>query len=94
MISVVDQGIANVTDALKTAGRWNDAFVLCSSDNGGISKGNNWPLRGHKMLVWEGGTRVAAFVAGGFIPARLRGTASQAYIHIADWCESAPGCIA
>eukprot|EP00662_Eupelagonemidae_sp_cell21_P005789 gene5789-60715_t len=31
---------------------------------------------------WEGGTRVNAFVSGGFVPPSLRGTAHDGYIHI------------
>ena len=50
-----------------------------SADNGGVGKfGNNFPLRGHKHDPWEGGTRAAAFITGGFVPAALRGTTSGA----------------
>ena len=40
--------------------------------NGGPveSAANNWPLRGGKHTVWEGGTKVAAFVWGNMIKKR------------------------
>lgn len=46
---------------------------------------NNWPLKGSKASNWEGGVRVAAFVSGGFLPPRQRGSKSDGYIHCADW---------
>ena len=54
--------------------------------NGGITKGNNYPLRGHKHDAWEGGTRATAFLAGGFLPTSVRGTATgPKFVHISDW---------
>ena len=48
--------------------------------------GNNRPLWGHKHDPWEGGTRAAAFLAGGRLPARLRGARTGAkFVHVADW---------
>ena len=38
------------------------------------------------MTPWQGGTRVTAFVTGGFIPPELRGTSNSAIMHVADWC--------
>ena len=46
---------------------------------------NNWPLRGGKQTAWEGGVRVAAFVSGGFLPAAVRGSFRDGYIHACDW---------
>ncbi len=41
--------------------------------------------RGGKYSPWEGGIRVAAFVAGGIIPAGIRGTKQLGIIHGCDW---------
>ena len=46
---------------------------------------NNFPLKGRKCSSWDGGTRVAAMVTGGFIPSNLRGTTSEVLMHVADW---------
>lgn len=79
-------GVGNITAALKDQGMWNDTLLLFTADNGGIGKGNNHPLRGHKHDPWEGGTRAAAFLSGGFLPKHLRGAATGAKaVHIADW---------
>ena len=83
MLTVVDSGVGNVTQSLHDSGRYDDALILVSSDNGGVGPGNNFPLRGHKMQPWEGGTRTAAFLTGGFLPAHLRGTDCESFIHIA-----------
>eukprot|EP00041_Stephanoeca_diplocostata_P013943 m.249525 g.249525 ORF g.249525 m.249525 type:complete len:537 (+) comp19525_c0_seq2:91-1701(+) len=85
MLKVVDTGIKNVTEALHASGLWEDTLVLISSDNGGIGPGNNFPLRGMKATPWEGGTRVMAFLTGGYLPASFRGTSTNAFISVADW---------
>ena len=88
---IVDDGVRNVTDALKKSGRWDDTLLVVTSDNGGIMKGNNYPLRGLKATVWEGGTRVMAFVAGGHVEAlpgfedHLKNTTNERFIHVSDW---------
>ena len=35
--------------------------------------------------MWEGGVRVAGFVAGGFLPAAARGTVRSGLLHTCDW---------
>jgi arylsulfatase I/J len=71
---------------------WSNTLMVYTSDNGGPAgkassghSGNNWPLRGGKTNVFEGGIRVTAFVTGGFLPQNLQGTKREGYIHGADW---------
>jgi len=86
MLHALDSATANVTSALQKAGIWDSTLVLWTADNGGIGRGNNHPLRGHKHDPWEGGTRATAFLTGGFLPAHLRGTKTGAkLLHISDW---------
>ena len=48
--------------ALMRADKYRDTMIVFMSDNGGAEKGSNWPLRGGKNSVWEGGTKSVAFV--------------------------------
>jgi len=89
MLSVMDTGFKNITEQIKgQAGLWDTTLMVIFSDNGGPVDGehsNNWPLRGSKESAWEGGTRVAAMLSGGWLPARLRGTRVSHVIHVSDW---------
>ena len=51
-----------MTAALRRTDQYRDTVIVFMSDNGGADKGSNWPLRGGKNSVWEGGTRTPAFV--------------------------------
>jgi arylsulfatase B len=84
VLKVLDNALANITAALTQKALWEDTLMLVSADNGGVGPGNNWPLRGQKTTPWQGGTRVAAFLTGGFIPKRLRGTSFDRLTHFAD----------
>ena len=46
---------------------------------------NNWPLKGSKVSLWEGGTRGASFISGGLVPISMRGTISMEKVHVADY---------
>ena len=86
MLAMLDGAVKNVTDTFKAAELWPKTLMVFTADNGGIGLGNNHPLRGHKHDPFEGGTRATAFIAGGIVPARLRGVPSGAkLVHIADW---------
>lgn len=85
MICDADAWMGKIVQTLKERGLWENTLMVYSADNGGIGDGNNYPLRGEKATDFDGGFRVNAFVAGGVVPPALRGTASQALVHITDW---------
>ena len=89
MLSAVDEGIGNVTAALKARGMLENTLFVFTSDNGGPILGGdavgarNWPLRGGKHSIWEGGVRATAFVSG--FGLRKTGREYQGLMHGADW---------
>ncbi len=90
MVSLLDEIVGNVTDAIKARGWWDETIMTLHADNGGPieieeSGANNFPLRGGKYSDLEGGVRSAAFVSGGYLPPAVRGTISNEIIHVADW---------
>jgi len=92
MATVADEVLGNMTAEMRARGLWASTLLIHTSDNGGPAglassghAGNNWPLRGGKTNLFEGGIRVAAFVAGGYLPQHAQGTEVSGYIHGCDW---------
>ena len=86
MVSEMDSHLARIVQALKDKGMWENTLLLAFADNGGpLNTCSNYPLRGGKMGNFEGGTRGAAVLSGGFLPPAVRGTASEGFIAIEDW---------
>ena len=62
LVAALDEGVSNVTKALKATGLWDNTLLIFQADNGGWTKfnnlgGNNYPLRGGKGSDFEGGIR-------------------------------------
>jgi len=90
MIACMDEGIGNVTSALDKKGMLDNTLLIFTTDNGGPSEtcakqgSSNYPLRGSKCSIWEGGTRGVSTIWSG------RGdfgttTDFQSLMHAADW---------
>ena len=65
----MDKSVAEIVSALKTSGHYNNTVILFLSDNGGrqvTTQGRrnnpNYPLRGSKGSLYEGGTKVPGFL--------------------------------
>ena len=56
-----------------------------SADNGGCepSGSSNFPLKGGKRSLWEGGIRGAGFLSGPLL--KNPGTVNKQLIHVTDW---------
>ena len=86
MLTELDYGAGNITGLMKERGMWDSSLIIFHTDNGGPQDhACNYPLRGYKFSVWEGGVRGVAFVSGGLIPARRRGEKFEGMMHEADW---------
>jgi arylsulfatase A-like enzyme len=83
MMRSLDSGVGRVMRALRASGLERDTLVVFTSDNGGERFSYNWPFRGAKFELYEGGIRVPAIVRlPGVVPART--TSAQVAVTM-DW---------
>ncbi|XP_037271361.2 arylsulfatase B [Rhipicephalus microplus] len=97
-IEVMDQSVGEVLAALQSRGMLADSIVIFASDNGGgplassavkySNAGSNWPLRGVKEEIWEGGVRTPAVFWSGRSSGSLPRPPSQQVLHISDWAPT------
>ena len=85
MMKALDDGIKNITTMLETKGYTDNTIIILTTDNGGqTAKGSsNWPLRGNKATVFEGGVRGVSFVWGKML--QKSNYDNMGMIHITDW---------
>ena len=95
MVSIVDDGVSRVVQALDDKGMRDNTLIVFHSDNGGVTNSlfagdskvdgglpaSNAPLRDGKGTLYEGGTKVAAIAnwPGHVAPAKVDGL-----IHVVD----------
>eukprot|EP00730_Choanoeca_flexa_P002296 TRINITY_DN10995_c0_g1_i1.p1 TRINITY_DN10995_c0_g1~~TRINITY_DN10995_c0_g1_i1.p1 ORF type:complete len:504 (+),score=85.75 TRINITY_DN10995_c0_g1_i1:70-1581(+) len=97
MVWALDDVIGNVTQALKDTGLWDNTLIVVHSDNGGpiyqcpdlntsiCGGANNYPLRGGKTSVFQGGIRVTSFLSGGYLPPSRRGAVEDGMVLVTDF---------
>jgi len=94
MLSALDEAVGNVTDALDRAGLRENTLILFVADNGGpiacadstcgdATGASNFPLRGGKHSLWEGGVRLTAIANGRMLHAA--GVNETGLMHHSDW---------
>jgi arylsulfatase B len=96
MVRAMDESIGNITKTYSDLGIFNETLFILTGDNGGMPStgGNNYPLRGNKATVFEGGVRSIAFIAGAGLHPSLIGTISHEIIHVTDWLPTIVGGVA
>ena len=91
MVACLDEGMANVTGALRRAQLFDTTLIVFSTDNGGPAQGfnsnmaSNWPLRGMKRTLREGGLHGVSFVSGAGL---LHVGYVSPLLHVTDWHAS------
>eukprot|EP01084_Bolivina_argentea_P055375 101537_1 len=103
-IQYVDVYIGDLIELYKQLGLWDNTFLILTTDNGGMprwnatgplfnssiasSVGSNYPLRGGKVTLFQGGMLGVAFISGPLIPQYLRGSKNNGLFHVMDWLPS------
>ena len=89
MLYKLDESVGKVVQALKSKGMLENSVIVFTTDNGGPAAGfnqnaaSNWPLKGVKDTLWEGGVRGAAFLWSPLLKKSSR-VANQ-MMNVQDW---------
>ncbi|XP_035226426.1 arylsulfatase B-like isoform X3 [Stegodyphus dumicola] len=89
MVSAMDDSVKAIVSALEAKNMLNNSIIVFTTDNGGPAAGfnnnaaSNWPLRGVKATLWEGGVRGISFIWSPLL--KNCGRTSMEMMHITDW---------
>ena len=85
MVAGIDEGVGQRVDLLRTRGVLDNTVIAYSVDNGGVPYAGalNYPFRGAKTTVYEGGVRVPGFI---YAPRHLgKNVDFPGLFHVADF---------
>ncbi|XP_053408554.1 arylsulfatase B-like isoform X8 [Mercenaria mercenaria] len=89
MVAALDDSIGTVVKTLESRGMMNNTIIMFTTDNGGPANGfdanaaNNFPLRGVKATLWEGGVRGVGFIHSPLL--KKQGYVYNNMLHVCDW---------
>ncbi|KAH9492435.1 hypothetical protein Btru_051104 [Bulinus truncatus] len=89
MVSSLDDAVGEIYDALRNSGLLSNSIIVFTTDNGGAANGydnnaaSNYPLRGVKATLWEGGMRGVGLIHSPLL--QKQGDVSQQMFHVCDW---------
>jgi len=84
MVAGIDEGIGRIVKVLQSQGKLEETVIGFSIDNGGVPYAGalNYPLRGAKATLYEGGVRSPGFIhAPNFLPSQD----FEPLFHVADF---------
>lgn len=93
VITAMDSAIENITASLALRGMLNNTLIVFTTDNGAATSGadswgsSNYPFRGGKHTIWEGGTRGVGAVWGHPMTSNIHFEpyVSEHMMHGVDW---------
>lgn len=89
VVSALDDSVGAVYQALQDSGMAQNTILVFSTDNGGPTNGYdlnaacNWPLKGNKNTLWQGGVRGVGFVHSPLL--QQPGRVIDGLVHVVDW---------
>ena len=86
----LDYQVGQVKKSLERNGMLDDTLFVFISDNGGCHYGGgyNYPLRGDKGTLYEGGVRTNSFMWSTQFSEETRGTVYRNLMHVSDWAPT------
>ena len=87
MMRCIDTSVEGMMAAVSDIGQYSNTLFVASGDNGGAPKngGYNYPLRGSKGTLFEGGIRQNSWIWGAMLPSQVVGTTYYDQLHITDF---------